>query len=1007
MKQGFAGAEWDVETGNPVEYEYSTNIGSSEVNILSLSNDNELEKDGFYPANKLIKTVTIDEDERTTKEYKDISGKIVCKHIYDGQDWLKTYYAYDDFGLLRYVIPPLAYASLVNQGPSVYTFDFNTVWILDLCYYYEYDYRKRMKIKRLPGAESVYLVYNKRDQLVLTQDGNLRNNNDWLFTKYDVFNCPIMTGKYHHTSSISQEQMQIVVDDYMVQGEYHYFEIVDLTTDHGYENKVFPNITSAGCEVYTVTYYDNYEYIEYEYGSTYSFVDDEITFLYDPAENLKGQVTAVKTKILPNSEINLPGGPDYLISVSYYDKYYRVIQNITDNHLGGLDIISNQINFTGDILLTKENHDNGIDNIIVQHKYEYDNGKRLTKTKHKINTESWVTLNHQKYDELGRVKRKHLHGSSGNSLQTINYKYNIRDWLTDINDVTGNDMFAMHLGYTSNTYPNPQFNGNIASIQWKTDMFDLNNYDFDYDGANRLITADYTGIGNHNTTYSYDFNGNILTLNRQGQLGSSSAYDMIDELTYDYTGNQLKSVNDIIDSDNHQDNGFTDRGYFEDQEYYYDNNGNMTGDWNKLVYVAQFNYLNLPQRMEIYRGTTNEINYLYDAIGTKLRKQTKINNTPETTTDYIGSFVYEDDELKYLLTGEGRVMVNNDGTFEYHYFIKDHLGNTRITFNDVGYVIQEDSYYPFGMQMNGLSYETGLDYKNKYLYNGKELQDEFGLDWYDYGARFYDAQIGRWHVGDPVADDPKNISISPYAYCINNPILFIDPDGLNWFYYQAEGEEEKSWHWAEGNKTTYTNIKGKERTARSNYEYLVTFSITGKNAYGAAKGTLEVFNQNESVVKENYVFSGAGYWTTPEYYENGDKSGYAPAGEGNYLMKMSNRDADGPNKLNPYNENLPEAQYGIQNIPQGTKLQRKDGSYYDVNADWGNGRIRLHMPPAELRGENQSTTDRGLYLHGKKQWWNRRTHGCVCDKDQSVFNYFWSGGGSSYRGIVPFHVKKK
>ena len=121
-------------------------------------------------------------------------------------------------------------------------------------------------------------------------------------------------------------------------------------------------------------------------------------------------------------------------------------------------------------------------------------------------------------------------------------------------------------------------------------------------------------------------------------------------------------------------------------------------------------------------------------------------------------------------------MVNSDRTYEYQYFLKDHLGNTRVTFSENENIIQEDAYYPFGMQINGLSYETGEDYKNKYLYNGKELQDEFGLDWYDYGARFYDAQLGRWHVMDPMAEKYSNLS--PYNYVSNNPMLYFDYIGL-------------------------------------------------------------------------------------------------------------------------------------------------------------------------------------------------------------------------------------
>jgi RHS repeat-associated protein len=157
-------------------------------------------------------------------------------------------------------------------------------------------------------------------------------------------------------------------------------------------------------------------------------------------------------------------------------------------------------------------------------------------------------------------------------------------------------------------------------------------------------------------------------------------------------------------------------------------------------------------------------------------KQTRTDFAVEQTDDYIGNFVYEDNVLKYILTSEGRVLANSGGNFEYQYSLKDHLGNTRITFNQNGEIIQEDAYYPFGMKMNGLCYQSGTDYENKYLYNGKELQDDFGLDWYDYGARFYDPQLGRWHSIDPLAEKMPNWT--PYRYAFNNPLRYIDINGL-------------------------------------------------------------------------------------------------------------------------------------------------------------------------------------------------------------------------------------
>ncbi len=336
-------------------------------------------------------------------------------------------------------------------------------------------------------------------------------------------------------------------------------------------------------------------------------------------------------------------------------------------------------------------------------------------------------------------------------------------------------------------------------MQWNTAMFGSHTYQFFYDGANRITNAYET---HYTTSYSYDKNGNISSLTRQGSLAGSEDYGAIDELTYTYQGNQLQSVNDVNNPD-YQNNGYSDNGISEPIEFTYDDNGNMISDLNKHLVVANYNHLNLPQQLNLNPPQHyHEISYLYTALGQKLCKATHIDYTLATTTDYIGSFVYKDGVLQTILTPEGRVVVDGSN-YEYQYFLKDHLGNTRITFNECG-IIQEDSYYPFGMAMAGLSHSSGEDLPNKNLYNaekpeifdfivfrastknyknrrffifrdGKELQDDYGLGWYDYGARFYDATIGRWHVVDNKTE--KYYWISQYAYAVDNPLRFLDPDG--------------------------------------------------------------------------------------------------------------------------------------------------------------------------------------------------------------------------------------
>jgi RHS repeat-associated protein len=191
-----------------------------------------------------------------------------------------------------------------------------------------------------------------------------------------------------------------------------------------------------------------------------------------------------------------------------------------------------------------------------------------------------------------------------------------------------------------------------------------------------------------------------------------------------------------------------------------------------------YNLLNLLREVYYWPGANAKIKYYYTFDGEKLRKTVE-NNGIVTKVDYCGPFVYETASgvrsLKYIVTPDGRA-VKNGSSWDYEYNLTDHLGNVRAVIrkgsNGLAELIQQKHYYPFGMEMSQLNLGTGT---NKYLYNSKEIQNDFDLYWYDYGARFYDPQLGRWHSVDPMAE--KYYSISPYAYVANNPLRFIDPDG--------------------------------------------------------------------------------------------------------------------------------------------------------------------------------------------------------------------------------------
>ena len=385
--------------------------------------------------------------------------------------------------------------------------------------------------------------------------------------------------------------------------------------------------------------------------------------------------------------------------------------------------------------------------------YTYDSGARPTKVTHKLNSGTTVTLATYSYDEFCRLANKKLHGSS-NSNNQQGYSYNLHGWMTTLT----NPNYNLSLTYNSGSVG---FNGNITGMYWVTPSGG-HMYSFTYDGLNCMLNANHVSGQYTEKVTGYDKNGNILGLQRYGQTGASS-YGLVDNLTYTYNGNKLTRVDDAVTATSYTGGTNFINGASTNNEYTYDQNGNLTKDSNKGIANITYNLLSLPQVVTFSDGST--IRYMYSADGTKLRT-THVINGVTTTTDYCGNVIYENGTAKRLLNDEGYFdLINNT----YYYYLKDHQGNNRVVINSSGTVQETNHYYPFG----GLFATNGS--VQPYKYNGKELDTKKGLNLYDYGARHYDAALGRWHVVDPMAE--KMGAWSPYGYCFNNPMKFVDEEG--------------------------------------------------------------------------------------------------------------------------------------------------------------------------------------------------------------------------------------
>ena len=704
----------------PVTFAYGTNTANDGVQNIVMDGEG-FDATRYYAAGTLYKNSSRNEDGLESHTFTDLLGHTILERTTDGTTTMDTYYVYDDLNRLRWVISPEGSKALTDTTTPAY-----------FCYMYNYDERGNITTKRLPGdgVLAVYMVYDSADRLVASQDGNQRVAGKWTLYRYDPLGR--LTQQKEVTENISQDDMK---NDY---ADYYDSSSAVLLAEYMYD--VPPPVSGLGF-------------------NRFSGINAV------KSDSVKGYKTYEKVAVL--------GGTGTAVERAfYYDAKGRLIQTVERNHRGGRSEYTTEYDFIGNVVATHESNQisSGFFPVTKLTENTYDHRNRLvmevTTVNKKLPQAATATVTYA-YDELGQLASKTF--GTGTYAVTETMDYNIQGWLTAQNS----DLFQMQLKYYDpRNGIEPSHTGNITEWRWKHFDQTVNSYGFTYDKFARLTgydhqTASTIGATSWSTqreafweqSMSYDLNGNILTLKRMGNQVSSKYYSpRTDELKYFYRGNQLGDA-----SHSNQTGSVSRAGRYG---YFYDANGNMTYDMRGSLNY-EYNSLNLIT-------TTAKATYQWLSDGTKLQ----VENSDGNGYIFLGSLVYNKTGSTYRLasTGfSGGRMIAAGSVVTPSYQITDHLGSVRVMFADKNRVLAQNDYYAFGKSHANPLLRKTSDMSNRYLFNGKERQTTGSVGFLDYGARMLDDEWVRWWSMDNKAE--KYSSISPYAYCLNNPILFVDPDG--------------------------------------------------------------------------------------------------------------------------------------------------------------------------------------------------------------------------------------
>ncbi|PZX59326.1 RHS repeat-associated protein [Algoriphagus ratkowskyi] len=643
-----------------------------------------------YAAGTLMIQENTDEKGARTRTYVDSRGRTVLSEVEaTGTNWLKTYYIFNDFNELIFLITPeLAAVYSPSQAQ-----------LEGLSYQYQYDLLGRQIAFKEPGKGWSYTIYDKWDRPVLVQgpDNRLRNAKEWNFIKYDIHNRPVVTGTYVTTLDI--EPLSTSVEAAVTRDE------IRNTNSIGYSlNRTYPTTVSSS-NVLSITYYDDYSFLSnsgwdpegksFEYNVPTGFTNAKTT------GTVKGEVTGVKSRTTESTV-------KWQHNVTYYDKYYQPVQTVSGHHLNGLIRNTIAYAYSGEVLEHLNEYSGSMGNHAIRYRYTYDHQRRLLDTFHKYNSEDEILLSSTSYNELGQAYLTDVHSRDNGASYFYNLEeeYTPQGWLKELDyriPTTDEVVFNEKIGYNQDigSGSTSRYDGMISSTVSSVNMLDIEAaFNYTYDLAGRLTDTDtkIRPIGSSTWSIpnafdenqiSYSDNGNILGLTRR--LHGSSTTPVTDQLSYTYSGNQLLSVIDNAPAST-KATGFND-GNTSGNDYYYSAAGNLIQDKNKGISSISYNVIDLPQNVSFSNGNT--IQYTYNAGGDRFKEVRDISGQTSLTRDYVGELELENGVVKFINHPMGQLDV---ATGKYRYYMLDHLGNNWVVMQETADMVNslatfEDNSY--------------------------------------------------------------------------------------------------------------------------------------------------------------------------------------------------------------------------------------------------------------------------------------------------------------------------